>query len=231
MGLETGDFIDDLVETNPLGSDNVSQGDDHLRLIKHILKTQFPNLDAAVTATPDELNQLYKATMPPGLVSPFAGEVIPTGWYWCNGQEVSRTLEPDLYAVCLDTYGAGDGTTTFNVPDLRDRIVGGTTQDKGSVPPNERAAVHGKDNWVDTDLPTHTHVIDGVGDHTHEEAKTLNAAGAVSAAGTEFGVTDIALLAATAPAGAHTHTAQTTGDLTPADNRQETMYMNYMIKS
>ncbi len=48
MGLETGTFIDDLVTTNPLGaSDEVKQGDDHLRLIKSVLKTTFPNATKA----------------------------------------------------------------------------------------------------------------------------------------------------------------------------------------
>lgn len=64
MPLESGDFISDLVETNPPGTDNVSQGDDHLRLIKHVLKTQFPNLTCAVTATCEDLNNAGKSTMP-----------------------------------------------------------------------------------------------------------------------------------------------------------------------
>lgn len=58
MPLETGDYIADLVETNPPGTDNVSQGDDHLRLIKHVLKTTFPNIDGPVTSTDEELSNL-----------------------------------------------------------------------------------------------------------------------------------------------------------------------------
>ena len=56
MGLETGDFISDLVATNPTGVDQKLQGDDHIRLVKHVLKTTFPNIDAAVDATPEILN-------------------------------------------------------------------------------------------------------------------------------------------------------------------------------
>jgi hypothetical protein len=56
MGLETGDYISDLVSTNPTGVDQKLQGDDHLRLIKHVLKTTFPNVDAAVDSTPEQLN-------------------------------------------------------------------------------------------------------------------------------------------------------------------------------
>ena len=56
MGLETGTFIDDLVTSNPAATDGLSQADDHLRLIKTTLKNTFPNVDAAVTATPAQLN-------------------------------------------------------------------------------------------------------------------------------------------------------------------------------
>lgn len=55
-GLETGDFIDDLVITNPLSSDLASTGDDHIRLIKKTVKASFPNIDGAVSATDEELS-------------------------------------------------------------------------------------------------------------------------------------------------------------------------------
>ena len=58
MPLETGDYISDLVATNPPGTDNVSQGDDHLRLIKHVLKTTFPNINGPVTSTDEDLSNL-----------------------------------------------------------------------------------------------------------------------------------------------------------------------------
>lgn len=50
MALESGTYLDDLVSTNPTASDNVSQGDNHLRLIKSVLKNSFPSVDAAVNA-------------------------------------------------------------------------------------------------------------------------------------------------------------------------------------
>jgi len=57
MALETGDYITDLVTTNPVGAtDSKSQGDDHLRLIKKTIKQTFPNMNGAVTATPSDLN-------------------------------------------------------------------------------------------------------------------------------------------------------------------------------
>jgi hypothetical protein len=60
MGLETATFISQLVETNPIGSvDEVLEGDDHIRLIKNVLKTQFPSLgEAAINATAAQINLL-----------------------------------------------------------------------------------------------------------------------------------------------------------------------------
>ena len=52
----------------------------------------------------------------------FAGASAPAGWLLCRGQAISRTVYAALFAVIGTTYGAGDGSTTFNLPDLRDRF-------------------------------------------------------------------------------------------------------------
>lgn len=54
-GLETGTYISDLVATNPLSSDLASTADDHIRLLKSTIKTTFPNINGAVTATDEQL--------------------------------------------------------------------------------------------------------------------------------------------------------------------------------
>lgn len=56
-----------------------------------------------------------------GTIKMFAGSVAPDGWLLCNGQAVSRTTYSKLFNVIGTTYGEGDGSTTFNVPDLRGR--------------------------------------------------------------------------------------------------------------
>ncbi len=56
MALESTTYIDGLVTTNPTGTDPRSQGDDHIRLVKSTIKSTFPNLTGAVTATHTELN-------------------------------------------------------------------------------------------------------------------------------------------------------------------------------
>ena len=58
-----------------------------------------------------------------GIVVPWGSASIPSGFLECNGQAVSRSTYAALFAVVGTTYGAGDTTTTFNVPDLTDRTV------------------------------------------------------------------------------------------------------------
>ena len=58
MPLESGNYISDLVATNPAITDQVSQGDDHIRLIKKTLLNTFPNINNAVTITDEQLNSL-----------------------------------------------------------------------------------------------------------------------------------------------------------------------------
>jgi hypothetical protein len=68
-GLETPcNYISDLVATNPLSSDLASTGDDHLRCIKSVLKTTFPNINAAVTATDENLNALSAGLTAAGIL-------------------------------------------------------------------------------------------------------------------------------------------------------------------
>jgi microcystin-dependent protein len=63
-----------------------------------------------------------EAAIPTGTVSQFAGATAPTGWLICDGSAVSRTTYSTLFGVVGATYGAGDGSTTFNVPDFRGRV-------------------------------------------------------------------------------------------------------------
>ena len=62
MALETGTYINSLNAANPASTDGLSQADDHLRLIKSTIKSTFANIDAAVTATEDDLNILTGAS-------------------------------------------------------------------------------------------------------------------------------------------------------------------------
>lgn len=56
---------------------------------------------------------------PSGVVLPFAGTSAPSGWLLCDGSAISRTTYANLFAVLGTTYGLGDGSTTFNLPNTQ----------------------------------------------------------------------------------------------------------------
>lgn len=73
MGLETATYVDGLNSSNPAATDGLAQADDHIRLIKGTIKSTFPNLNAAVTADPTELNILDGATVTTAEVNHLSG--------------------------------------------------------------------------------------------------------------------------------------------------------------
>ena len=60
--------------------------------------------------------------IPTGCIIPWSDTSIPTGFLECNGQAVSRSTYATLFAIVATTYGAGNGSTTFNLPDLKDNV-------------------------------------------------------------------------------------------------------------
>lgn len=97
---------------------------------------------------------------PAGAVLAFAGSAVPTGWLLCNGQTVSRTTYPALFSAIGTTYGAGDGSTTFALPELRDRTIFGVSATKALGTASGSALV----TLTTGNLPSHSHSLN---DHTH----------------------------------------------------------------
>lgn len=89
---------------------------------------------AAVTtalATTEAAAAALAAILPAGAVLAFAMPAAPAGWLKCNGAAVSRTTYAALFAALGTTFGAGDGSTTFNLPDLRGEFVRGWDDGRG----------------------------------------------------------------------------------------------------
>ncbi len=80
---------------------------------------------SGVPAVWTEFGTGAEPTLPAGLIFAYAGSSIPTGWLDCNGAAVSRTTYADLFSAISTTWGAGDGSTTFNLPDLRSATLRG----------------------------------------------------------------------------------------------------------
>lgn len=82
----------------------------------------FPaSVAAGFPIEPEWGNEVISYLVPTGVIAPFGGASAPTNWLLCDGSTASRVTYSDLFNVIGVTYGVGDGSTTFNLPDLRAR--------------------------------------------------------------------------------------------------------------
>lgn len=103
------------------------------------------------------------------MVVPFAAAVAPAGWLLCYGQTVSRTTYAALFAVIGTTYGAGDGSTTFAVPDLRGRVAAGKDNMGGTAANRLTTGAFVSNNLGTTGgAETHTLAAGEIPNHTHQ---------------------------------------------------------------
>ena len=104
-----------------IGSNNVGVAVNGAKVID--VATTGATVTGDMNATTVKQNSF--ALLPVGITFPYAGTSAPSGYLFCSGQAVSRTTYAALFAVTSTTYGVGDGSTTFNLPDLRGRVVAG----------------------------------------------------------------------------------------------------------
>jgi microcystin-dependent protein len=121
---------------------------------------------------------IWKAFLPTGAVLPFASGTTPAGFLLCNGAAVSRTTYASLFAVIGTAYGVGDGSTTFNVPDLRGRFpLGKAAAGTGSSLGDSGGALghtHAGPSHTHAG-PSHTHTILSADAHTSTEGAHTHA--------------------------------------------------------
>lgn len=99
----------------------------------------------------------------PGFVAYYAAQTAPTGWLKANGALVSRFIYPELFTAIGTTYGTGDGSTTFNIPDMRGEFARGFDDGRG-VDASRALGSYQDDQYQD-----HTHTL------THDRSGTVNA--------------------------------------------------------
>ena len=174
--------------------------------------------------------------IPVGAQIPFGGGSVPNGWLLCDGSAVSRTTYADLFAVIGTSYGAGDGSKTFNLPDKRGRVsVGKNSSDTDF-------ATIGKDGGAKTvklettHMPSHTHTgtTSENGSHTHSyNGWWTFQQGYYDGAIARTRQSDAAQTDPFNAAGNHTHTFTTaaTGGGTAHNNLQPYETDNWIIKA
>jgi microcystin-dependent protein len=185
--------------------------------------------------------------VPSGSITQFAASSAPTGWLICDGSNVSRTTYAALFAVIGTTYGSGDGSTTFGIPNLKGRIPVGF--DSGQAEFDGLGETGGAKTHTLTvnEMPSHTHTQNAhahsgttstAGAHTHTYNEAYNTSG-MGPAGS-YGFYHYARLANTSSAGDHSHsfttnnttaTNQNTGGGAAHNNLQPYLVLNYIIKT
>jgi microcystin-dependent protein len=141
-----------------------------------------PTPAATDNSTQIATTAFVRTMLPPGVVVPYGGAAAPTGWLICDGSAVSRTTYSALFAIFGTQFGVGDGSTTFNLPDLRGRVpVGknaGTFATLGSVGGEESHAL------TVAELAAHDHGAVTGATSAGTPAGTLDAVSAGTPAGT-----------------------------------------------
>lgn len=97
-------------------------------------------------------------SVPTGSAINFFGAIAPEGWLFCDGAEISRTTYAALFAAIGTVYGVGDGSTTFNLPDMRGRAAVGAGQGSGLTNRVLGAQTGAETHQLSVnELPSHTH--------------------------------------------------------------------------
>lgn len=180
---------------------------------------RLTTIESTASTLQTQVNSL--AAVPSGSLTMFAGGTIPTGWLLCNGQAVSRATYSTLFTAIGTAYGAGDGSTTFNVPNLVSRFpLGVNNTGLGAASAGDSHAhstashtlaigeipVHSHANSLSD--PGHGHVVD-VSDHVHSvtvwDAAGAAVSGRISSASTQSGTTATSVTTDAPTLTAHTH--------------------------
>lgn len=137
---------------------------------------------------------------PAGLVGHFARSSAPTGWLKANGAEISRAAYAELFAAIGTTFGAGNGFTTFNLPDMRGEFIRGWDDSRGV---DGGRALGSRQSG---EIQQHSHGASSVSAGAHSHSGTAQSGGTHNHSATTGAAGAHTHAAATREAGSHSHT-------------------------
>ena len=236
--IATADIADDAVTQAKVADDAI--GTDQIA-DSAVSTAQIS--DGSITAAKLASGAAFSA----GMLMPYAGTSAPTGWLLAYGQAVSRTTYADLFSALGTTYGSGDGSTTFNLPDLRGRAIAGQDDMGGSSAnrlTNQSGGLNGDTLGATGGSETHTLTTAQMPSHTHSVSSLtiygVSATGSngASAAGLSYlsdtgkdSVNTHATTGGNSGSPAHTASLANTGSGNAHNNVQPTIILNYIIKT
>ena len=171
-----------------------------------------------------DISDMGAGLIPAGVVWDFAGATPPTGWLICDGRVVSRSTYAALFGVIGTTFGAGDGSTTFNLPNLLGRVTAGAGG-AGALGNRALGSVAGasQDRLSAANMPLHNHP------HSHEYYQRGSRSTSLYMGGNQGAVTLPGGLVAQQTDQDSTNAGNASP--TPVSRVQPTIFMNKIIKT
>jgi microcystin-dependent protein len=220
--------------------------------IGSVSATEIGYLDGVTSSVQTQINTAFEYVAPTGSIIIWSTNTPPSNWLLCNGATVSRTTYATLFSVIGTTYGAGDGSTTFVLPNLMGRVPVGRDSNQTEFDTLAETSGAKTVTLAITNLPAHTHSIDhnhpevqsdSAGSHTHSYTDRGNTAETFSYSS---GLGQLSLADntsgsyTTGSAGSHSHgvnlpnfsgTSGSTGSGTAFSIVQPYLVLNYIIKT
>lgn len=179
---------------------------------------------------------------PPGTILDYAGTTAPNGYLLCYGQAISRTTYVTLFNLIGTDYGLGDGSTTFNIPDARGRVLAGKDNMGGTSANRLTNQTSGVDGdilgdtggeethiLIESELASHDHNFNDPG-HTHDLLARPGTSAGDARARSTISSTDNIELSDGAVSNTTGITFVANGSDAPHNNIQPTIIMNKIIK-
>lgn len=160
-------------------------------------------------------SQVLGDTLPIGIIMEYPGSNIPSGWLLCDGQAVSRTLYSELFNLLGTTYGSGDGSTTFNIPNLKGKVAVGKDENDTDFDTLGETGGEKTHTLSVSEMPAHSHDLV----YVKSNSTPLNNAGVSGFNSANTGV------------GTKENAVTNTGGGQPHNNLQPYIVQNFIIKA